>query len=259
METLLKYLFILTIVFLITYCIFLSKNSFSKIFNSPDLLVKYDGTINLSNIRIYILIRVCYRPSYFNKCFNSILNQSFNNIYLIISYDDDKCLEYLIKYKNNYKNIELIKVKEDKSKPCFYNLYCNTLLKLVPKKDNNWIMFLDDDDKLLNNKAIEIISKKIESTNDFIFWKFMYNNGRIIGPNNYNEIKFGNCANCTYLINSMYKDYSKFEIYSKGDFEFIKKLKENKNLNLNYKFINKQLAGTIKGSNYGKTEKYSTL
>ena len=257
METLLKYLFIFFIVFLILYWVFLKKNSFSKIINSANLLEKYDDIINLNDIRIFILIRVCYRPSYFYKCFNSILNQSFNNIHLIISYDNDKCLEYLIKYKNNYKNIKLIKVKEDKSKPCFYNLYCNTLLKLVPKKENNWIMFLDDDDKLLNNKAIETITKKIESTNDFIFWKFMYDNGRIIGPNNYNEIQLGNCANCTYLINSMYKDYSKYKIYQNGDFEFIKKLKENKNLN--YKFINKQLTGTIKGSNYGKTEKYSTL
>ena len=57
----------------------------------------------------------------------------------------------------------------------------------------------------------------------------------------------------------MYKDDSKYEIYQKGDFEFIKKLKENKNLNLNYKFINKQLTGSIKGSNYGKTEKSSKL
>ena len=60
-------------------------------------------------------------------------------------------------------------------------------------------------------------------SNDFIFWKFIYNDGRIIGPNNYNELECGVVANCTYLFNSIYKNYSSYELTQVGDFEFIKK------------------------------------
>ena len=208
---------------------------------------------------IFILIRCCYRPNYFKQCIESIMNQSYKNINLIISYDDENCLEYLNEYKNKLENklqnLQLIKVEKDISKDCFYNLYCNELLNKVPVNINNWIMFLDDDDKFQNNTALENIISNINSNNDFIFWKFIYNDGRIIGPNNYNELECGIVANSTYLFNSIYKHYSNYELTQGGDFEFIKKFKQNRSLNLNFKYLQESFTGTQNGHNEGKDEK----
>ena len=56
-----------------------------------------------SAIKFNILIRNTYRPSYADKCLNSILSQSYQNFKIIMCYDDDYSLEYLNKYKTNPK------------------------------------------------------------------------------------------------------------------------------------------------------------
>ena len=224
---------------------------------------KTSKEIDLTNINIYkpnifILIRCCYRPNYFKQCIETIINQTYKNITIIISYDDENCLEYLNEYINNYENnnlsIQLFKVEKDISKDCFYNLYCNELLNKVPVDKNNWIMFLDDDDKFQYNTALENIISNINSSNDFIFWKFIYNDGNIIGPNNYNELQCDIIANSTYLFNSIYKNYSSYELTQIGDFEFIKKFKENTSLNLNFKYLQEPFTGTQNGHNEGKDQ-----
>jgi hypothetical protein len=45
------------------------------------------------DIFINILLRTTYRPSYFPKCIESILNQTYKNIRIICCYDDVQCLE----------------------------------------------------------------------------------------------------------------------------------------------------------------------
>ncbi len=115
-------------------------------------------------------------------------------------------------------------------------------------------MFLDDDDKFQNNTSLENIISNINSNNDFIFWKFIYNDGRIIGPNNYNELEYGVVANSTYLFNSNYKKYSRYELGQTGDFEFIKKFKENTSLGCNFKYLQEPFTGTQNGHNEGKDE-----
>ena len=49
---------------------------------------------------INILIRVTFRPDYFNECINSILNQTYKNFNIICCYDDKLCEKYLEKYKD---------------------------------------------------------------------------------------------------------------------------------------------------------------
>ena len=55
------------------------------------------------NNLINILIRVTFRPNYFEKCIESILNQTYKNYNIICCYDDKLCLEYLKKYKDKLK------------------------------------------------------------------------------------------------------------------------------------------------------------
>ena len=44
---------------------------------------------------VNILIRTCYRPHHFAKMLQSIRSQTYKNVKLFISYDDDRALEYL--------------------------------------------------------------------------------------------------------------------------------------------------------------------
>ena len=104
-------------------------------------LLKLNIKDNVFYPEIYILMRCCYRPSLFKTSIESVLNQSYKNFQLILSYDDDKCLEYLEDYTNKYSNIKLIKVERDTNIEFYYNLYSNKLLDEVPENINNWVMF----------------------------------------------------------------------------------------------------------------------
>ena len=124
---------------------------------------------NNKNILFNILIRNTYRPSYFKKCIKSLLSQTYINYKIIMSYDDENCLEYLNEYKDNEK-IEIFKASNvDKSKPFFYNLYCNELLDKV---QDGWIIFLDDDDMFTHENSLLFLSRYILNENNLVFWKF---------------------------------------------------------------------------------------
>ena len=222
-------------------------------------LLKLNIKDNVFYPKIYILIRCCYRPSLFKTSIESVLNQSYKNFQIILSYDDDKCLEYLNDYKNKNQNIQLIKLEKDISKNFFYNLYCNDLLKKVPEDINNWIMFLDDDDKFINNHCLENIVTNIQESNNILFWNFSYGDSTIIGAKDFNDIVAGNVASSSFLLNSIYKKFSKWTNKQEGDFEFIEKIINSKILNLNFKFLNKTFVGTINGHNSGKDEKQNII
>ena len=71
---------------------------------------------------INILIRTTYRPEYFDKCLKSIYNQNYDNFKIICCYDDERCLNYLKKYK---KKIEYFFIDIENKHSYKYNLYMN--------------------------------------------------------------------------------------------------------------------------------------
>ncbi|ALH22908.1 multiple glycosyltransferase domain containing protein [Chrysochromulina ericina virus CeV-01B] len=192
-----------------------------------------------NNNKINILIRNTYRPSYFKKCIDSILNQDYKNYKVIMCYDDDYCLEYLEKYKNNPK-IEIFKTTEvDKSHQAFYNLYCNQLLDKV---ENGWIIFLDDDDIIANDKYVfQNINNNLDNENNMLFWKVKMAN-KLIYPENINKIEKFKVSSQGFCFNSKFKYLAKWDGERCGDYRFITKLLENKN-DFKRIFIDKILTG----------------
>lgn len=183
----------------------------------------------MNDTKINILTRTSNRPKYFEKCFNSIKNQTYKNINHIISVDDDFSEEYVKKYTNNYIRIGKI---DDKFPPydktgrrrlAIYNLYLNELRKQV--KDG-WIMYIDDDDMLMNNNVIEDIVKKVKNENQLFFWRVQFPNRvipedqlfdkKIIALNHFSMIGF--------MYNVKYDKYANFDHFSGGDFHFISQL-----------------------------------
>ena len=189
-----------------------------------------------SAIKFNILIRNTYRPSYADKCLNSILSQSYQNFKIIMCYDDDYCLEYLNKYKTNPK-IEIFKATDvDKnSGSAWYNLYCN---QLVNRVKDGWIMYLDDDDMFATNNALKIIANSLKTTNDIVFWKVKKNN-ILIYPININNIIKDQITASGVCFHSKYKDVVKWKSQESGYYYFIADLLNN--VNLNRKFIDKIL------------------
>ena len=191
---------------------------------------------------INILIRTTYRPTYFKKCIESILSQSYKKYKIIISYDDKNCLEYLNPYMNNNK-IEIFKAPElDKTIPFFYNLYCNELLNHVKY---GWILFLDDDDMLLHKDVLSIIAKNMLRKDNIILWKVLLAEKIEIYPKNLHNIKFGDITTCGLCFHSSYKNLSKWESKKGSDYIYFSKLFEKYYKTDKRIFLNHILTKTI--------------
>ena len=201
-------------------------------------------------VNINILTRTSNRPNGFKICADSIKKQDYLNITHIVAYDNDNDLEYI------NKNDDIIKIKVDReelikndtSNPPSnhnlfwfspHNLYCNTLLDNV---QDGWILFLDDDDMLIDNNVISEIVSLIEDEDTIMIWQMMYPNGKCLPNNHAFTIKtpmLGNIGSPCFLFHSKWKDHYRWDAYKCGDFIFIDKLYKTipKNKWINKPFI----------------------
>jgi len=111
-----------------------------------------------------------------------VVSQTHGDITHIVSYDNDKDLEYL----NLYDDIVKVRVNtsqlvrdfaDDPRRPSEtpyggdphspHNLYCNSLLEKV---EDGWVMFLDDDDIINDSGALEKIVSYIENEDTIVYW-----------------------------------------------------------------------------------------
>ena len=118
-------------------------------------IIKIDPTVtplkviemeNISELPVYILIRTSNRPIFFKNMMESIIKQTYKNIITIVHTDNTN---------DKYVTGDIV-IHGEKiiSGTASYNLYCNTLLDSVPDIDG-YYMFLDDDDMLFSDDAIE--------------------------------------------------------------------------------------------------------
>ena len=173
---------------------------------------------------INILIRTSNRPKSFKINIESICSQNYKNKNLIISYDNKETYNYVLDtlkdIKIDYKLIEVSKTEEYYS----YNDYCNKLLDNVC---DGYVIFLDDDDKLLDDNALKYINEYLEEDR-FLAWEYLRPD-KIIGPKK-GDIKKGNITSCGFCYHSKYKSFWPTQLGS--DFEFVKNLVNNNKLNI---------------------------
>lgn len=107
---------------------------------------------------INILIRTHERPIAFTRCIESIKGQTYKEVNLIVTTDTVRSHYYanqiLAESGLPYKTVGQMPTSKSKF---FYNLYCNTL---IDKVNDGWLFFLDDDDVLAHNGAIEGITRE---------------------------------------------------------------------------------------------------
>ena len=184
---------------------------------------------------INIVIRTSNRENCFEINIKSISYQNYKNLKLHISYDNIETLEYINKVLKNYNFDFLLYEMIKKDSDYYYNGYCN---KILDKINNGYIIFLDDDDKLINSNSLRYINEFLNE-NYIICWNYLRTD-KIIKLYK-NKLKLGNIANCSFCYNSKYKSLWK-EIKA-SDYYFLEKLLEDNNLKL-YK-INKVLTSII--------------
>lgn len=185
---------------------------------------------------INILTRTSGRPLGFKRCYESIFTQTYRNIRHIVSYDSPEDLSYLNDYPIEKKRVRkagrlrkwLLHRQKSYVKYEPYNLYCNTLLREV--KDG-WIIFLDDDDMLLNEKVIELAVEKIKSQDEhtLLVWQTIYPDGKVIPEDsffNHQKVIYKHIDTACFTFHSKYKNVVKWDAWQGADFRFVRNLAE---------------------------------
>lgn len=144
----------------------------------------------------------------------SLLNQTNKNWKCIIIYDGVDGVEF------NDERIKCVKIEKLGGNSSYHGisgLVRNVGLNLV---DTNWIGFLDDDDTL-DPSYVETLFQKY-NTYDFIIWRMIYPNGRILPQGD--SIQFGNVG-ISYCYKNKFENL-RFDNNRDGeDFDFLLKLK----------------------------------
>lgn len=109
--------------------------------------------------QIIILIRLSKgRKRVFERCVQSLRSQTFQDFHVAVSIDHPECASWI---PNDFQVAEL-----DRSLfqgDFYYNGYCNILKsQFVPISTKHWFFFLDSDDYLATDDALENISKHLK-------------------------------------------------------------------------------------------------
>jgi glycosyltransferase involved in cell wall biosynthesis len=152
---------------------------------------------------INILIRTSSRPAQFARCLESIRNQTYKNIQIIVGFDNPEAVRYI----PIGDNIRKLFIEPFCNYPYFYDLYCNTLKLLVT---HGWFFFLDDDDALASNTVLEELAEHLTEPADNYIRKKIIAEGKIGLP----------CL----VLHSKHKALSGLYGHKAGDYRYIKEV-----------------------------------
>jgi glycosyltransferase involved in cell wall biosynthesis len=169
------------------------------------------------NPLINILIRTGNRPAQFARCIESIQVQTYQNIRIIVGFDDIAALRYIS------KDIEAWNVSDKNACPYFYDLYCNTLKLKVAV---GWFFFLDDDDILASPTVLQELSDHLADPHEAIICQFL-RNGIPKPADNYIRKKViweGKIGLPCLVLHSKHKEVGALDGEKAGDYRYIKEV-----------------------------------
>lgn len=181
----------------------------------------------MKNPLINILVRTSNRPNFFANCYKSIREQTYKNIRLIVSYDDEPTREYLNNYDTDaqvgFERIEDWSAISSEvflpgyiEKPFPPNEYFN---RMMEQTKPGYIIKLDDDNKFSSPESLAKIVEKIEGTRQMLLWRVQFP-GYLI-PDNQHFGKPPHCCQMDTACFTFHTDYIKFaqwDGYNYGDF-----------------------------------------
>lgn len=116
---------------------------------------------------ISVIVPVYNTEKYLSKCLNSLINQTFNDIEIIVVNDASpgSCDQIINEYVKKYSNVKLIKNERNAG------LYSSRLIG-VKEASGKYIMHLDSDDYLIDNSLFEL--SKVVKEDDYDIIAFNY-------------------------------------------------------------------------------------
>ena len=112
--------------------------------------------------KVTVIIPVYNSEKYIRKCVESVINQTCKNIKILLINDGstDKSKEILEKYRNEYKNIEVIN-QNNKG-------VAETRNEAIMKVNTKYLMFIDNDDFIDSNYIETYINSAEENNYDIV-------------------------------------------------------------------------------------------
>lgn len=198
---------------------------------------------------INILTRTGSRPSFYKELKKSIETQTYKKIRHIKSNDNPNCM-----YLKNEKDV--INVLPNKNAGhAFYNLYLNELIENVT---DGWIIILDDDSKLIDDKYIEKIANECDKSlkNDILIYPIKINPPAVILPNKNlmekKELKAGRIDMACFCFHSSLSKEIKFDGRRGGDYKFLDKVRSFGGYNFKFTNLSPGIWANYKGARNGK-------
>lgn len=179
---------------------------------------------------INILIRVS-RPQLFERCIESVLNQTYRNIRLVIGYDRDEAQEAVYRlmlmkdekqerYIMPFRESTGVELRNYLVTEFHYNLFLNALKREVY---SGWILILDDDDFLACSTVLEDIVEHLTDYDVPVICQ-MLRNGKPKPADMYidkQSVSLGRIGMPCIFLHAKHKDIYEFEDREDSDYRYI--------------------------------------
>lgn len=176
---------------------------------------------SMSDHKINILVRTSNRPNHFAQCIQSIFEQSYQNFHVYVCYDKIESLDYLEQYEDN-SQVTCFPVYVKSDQKYKYNLYCN---KLMDKVQDGYILFLDDDDKLVHKHVLAMLNGELGQNNEtLVVGQFMRADKLIYPADITKDLILGEIAVSSVCFHHSLKRNIKWDDQPCGDFRFFSKV-----------------------------------
>lgn len=196
----------------------------------------------MSNPIINVITRTSGRPKYFRLHKEYVDMQGYDNINHIVCVDDDSSRDYVSKETVDVvvdiDREQLISQDPLKDKNPFtypdgrttgpyspHNLYLNEAIKHV---NEGWVMYLDDDDRFIDNNSIKTIVRLIEDHDDdtLIYWR-MTRRRTEIPRKAPNPPVLADIGSPCFTFNIKYKEHAEWDGWKCGDHRVVTRLHKN--------------------------------
>ncbi|RPH92895.1 hypothetical protein EHM69_11760 [candidate division KSB1 bacterium] len=165
----------------------------------------------------YIITRTHARPEFFARCRNSIERQtSFDRIIHIVTYEDEKDLTYIP------ADCAKVKVTPQLSVPCWYETYVNEALDTI--SGPGLVMFLDDDDYIVNGNFVESAITAAAECGVLFFRTALRTDRRIPAVLPFAAPPYGDVASCSYVLRTETAKQARWESGHAGDFRYLNQI-----------------------------------
>lgn len=176
---------------------------------------------------VNILIRT-FRPNYLRNCMKSIKSQSYKNINVVFICDSETGVLGTREHDGRMIRVDKPTFKPTRPQRFEYGVYFpyNSYMDYAQRLVNGYIMCLDDDDKFVDDQAIEKIMS-VSNENKLMIWKVDFNDMGIKPSHSFGKsIELFDIGGIGFMYHSNHVNYTDWTPWKIADFRTARKLSE---------------------------------